>query len=209
MSRPALPAAISETGVLAILRGLSEPEAVARARSLSSIGVRAAEITLDSPGATDAITTLAGDGDALTVGAGTVRSRHDAERAIAAGATFLVAPDVQPELVAWTAEQGVPMLPGALTSTEVHAAWLAGAPAVKLFPAGTVGPGHLRALRAPLGDIPLVPTGGVTGDNASAWFAAGAHAIAVGGWLTEVADPDELTARGLALLTAARQRGQR
>lgn len=207
MKRPELPEAIRATGVLAILRGLAPAEAIDRAHILLAAGVRAVEVTLDSPQALEAIAHLAGD-PRFTVGAGTVCSQADAERAVAAGATFLVAPDVQPEVVSWAAARGIAMLPGAMSATEVLVAWRAGAAAVKLFPAQTFGPGHLRALRAPLGDVDFVPTGGVSSENASAWFDAGAVAVAAGGWLSDVEDRDVLAERGRSLIDAAGRRGR-
>jgi len=207
MKRPPLPETIRSTGVLAILRGLSAAETVATAHTLQEVGVQAVEVTLDSPQALDAIADLDRDPQ-LSVGAGTVRSLRDAERAVAAGASFLVAPDVQAEIVAWAAARSVAILPGAMTATEAHAAWRAGAAAVKLFPAQTLGPDHLRALRAPLQEVAFVPTGGVSGENVSAWFDAGAVAVAVGGWLTAVGDHDLLAHRGRILIDAARHRAR-
>lgn len=121
--------------------------------------------------------------DALAIGAGTVLTVEAAQRAIDAGATFLVMPHLDTEIVRWAADRGVPALPGAATPTEALAGWRAGAAAIKVFPASVLGPGFVRELRGPLPEIPLVPTGGVTAGNAAAFIGAGAAAVGLGGWL--------------------------
>lgn len=195
--RPPLPAAIRDSGVLAIMRGLAPANVASIAAALRDGGVEAIEVTLDSPGALESIAALAEAG--ALAGAGTVLDVGAAERAVAAGARFLVAPDTRPEVIRWAVGRGVPILPGALTPTEIRAAWEAGAAAVKLFPAFAVGPEYLRAVAAPLAGIPLIPTGGVDGDNAPTWRAAGAAAVAVGSWLTAPDDPALITRRAAAL----------
>jgi 2-dehydro-3-deoxyphosphogluconate aldolase / (4S)-4-hydroxy-2-oxoglutarate aldolase len=173
--------------VIAIVRG-HPPDVVARiADGLVAGGVTTVEVTLDSPHALSSIVALDDRGDVL-VGAGTVLDAAGADAAIDAGAAFLVAPGVDPGVMAAAAERGVPMLPGALTPTEILTAWNAGAAAVKVFPAGPLGPGYVAALRGPLGNVALVPTGGVDDRNAAAFMAAGAVALGVGGWLTGSAD---------------------
>lgn len=106
-----------------------------------------------------------------------------------AGATFLVMPHLDAELVAWAAERGIAALPGCATPTEALAAWRAGAAAVKLFPASVLGPAFVRELRGPLPDVPVVPSGGVTLENAASFIQAGASAIGIGGWLIGDGDP--------------------
>ena len=129
-------------------------------------------------------------GDAV-LGVGTVRSAADAEAAVAAGAAYLVAPDLQPEMVAFAVERGVPVVPGGLTPTEIAAAWAAGATAVKVFPVSAVGgPAYCKAVRAPLPEVPLVPTGGVGIDDIGAYLAAGAVAVGIGSpLLGDAGDP--------------------
>ena len=103
------------------------------------------------------------------------------ERAVGAGGTYLIAPDFRPEVVSWAVEREVPVVPGALTPTEIAAAWEAGATAVKVFPVSAVGgPAYLKAVRAPLREVPLVPTGGVGVDDIGAYLAAGAVAVGIG-----------------------------
>ena len=200
-ARPAIPAEIVEAGALAILRGLDPDAAVRAAEAIHAGGIAAVEVTLDSPGALDAISALARDSQ--PVGAGTVLDVSAAQAAIDAGADFLVTPECQPSLISWAAERGIPIFPGALTPSEIRQAWGAGAAAVKLFPAVGLAFEYVRALAAPLGGIPLIPTGGVTGSNAQAWRDAGAVAVAVGGWLTASEDPAILTQRAAAVRVRA------
>ena len=194
MTRPAIPPAILEAGALAILRGVEPAAAPELVDAIRAGGIEAVEVTLDSPSALEVIARLDG-----LVGAGTVLDVESAERALGAGARFLVAPDCRPELVGWAAERGVPILPGAFTPTEIRNAWLAGAAGVKLFPADALGPGYIRALGRPLAGIPLIPTGGVDGPGAQAWRDAGAVAVAVGSWLTDAADAATVTRRAASL----------
>jgi 2-dehydro-3-deoxyphosphogluconate aldolase / (4S)-4-hydroxy-2-oxoglutarate aldolase len=136
------------------------------------------------------------------MGAGTVLSIDGAERALGAGATFLVMPHTDPELVAWAAARGVPALPGAATPTEMLGAWRAGAAAVKIFPASVVGPAFVRECRGPFPDIPFVPSGGVTAETAADFIAAGAAAVGVGGWLIGDAEPAGVTVRARQVVDA-------
>jgi 2-dehydro-3-deoxyphosphogluconate aldolase / (4S)-4-hydroxy-2-oxoglutarate aldolase len=168
--------------VLAILRAAGSGRFLEVGRVLYGAGVRAVEVTLTSEGALAALGRLREElpGDAL-LGVGTVRSVGDAERAVEAGAAYLIAPDLRAEVVAWAGERGVAVVPGALTPTEIAAAWAAGATAVKVFPVSAVGgPAYLKAVRAPLPEVPLVPTGGVGIDDVRAYLAAGAAAVGIG-----------------------------
>jgi 2-dehydro-3-deoxyphosphogluconate aldolase/(4S)-4-hydroxy-2-oxoglutarate aldolase len=167
---------IRDRRTVAILRRVPDPDALVAELAAAGIGVF--EITLDSDGALAAIERLRRRGD-LTVLAGTVRTVEDAERAFAAGAEACVSPAFAPNVVARCRELGVPAIPGALTPSEVEAAWQAGAALVKLFPASAVGPDYVRALAGPLGDVPLLVTGGVNARNAAAFLDAGAAAVGV------------------------------
>jgi 2-dehydro-3-deoxyphosphogluconate aldolase/(4S)-4-hydroxy-2-oxoglutarate aldolase len=149
----------------------------------------------------------------VSVGAGTVIGMADVRDALAAGAAFLVAPVVDTEVIRASAGHGTPFYPGAQTPTEVLTAWQAGAAAVKLFPAGTGGPGHLRQLRAPLPQIPLVAVGGVGIDEARDYLDAGACAVGIGSPLLCGADRnvdgealDALTVRARTLLDKVNDR---
>jgi 2-dehydro-3-deoxyphosphogluconate aldolase/(4S)-4-hydroxy-2-oxoglutarate aldolase len=184
---------IADSGVIAVMRGVEADRAVETARALARGGVGAVEVTLDAPGAVDALADVrAGLDDATLVGAGTVMDAAAASRAVGAGAEFVVAPHVDPATVEACRRLGVAAVPGAMTPTEAVRAAAAGADAVKVFPAATVGPGHLRALRGPLPQIPLVPTGGVDAENVSEFVDAGATAVGAGSALVD----DDAVARG-------------
>jgi 2-dehydro-3-deoxyphosphogluconate aldolase/(4S)-4-hydroxy-2-oxoglutarate aldolase len=196
--------------VVAILRAADAGRFLEVGRVLYEGGVRAIEVALTSEGALAAFGRLREElpGDAL-LGVGTVRSAGDAERAVDAGAAYLVAPDLRPEMVGFAVGRGIPVVPGALTPTEVAAAWAAGATAVKVFPVSAVGgPGYVKAVRAPLPEVPLVPTGGVGIDDIGAYLAAGAAAVGLGSpLLGDAGDPggdlDALAARARRVVAAA------
>ena len=202
--RPAIPTRLVGGGVVAIARGLTPHDAPRVADALLAGGVLAFELTLNDPldAALRAIGSVAGRSPDLDIGAGTVLSIDAAGLAIDAGATFLVMPHTDPELVAWAAARGVPTLPGAATPSEVLAAWRAGAAAVKVFPASVVGPAFVRECRGPFPDIPLVPSGGVTAENAADFIAAGAAAVGVGSWLIGDTEPAGVTARARRIVDA-------
>lgn len=186
---------------MAILRSPDACALPAVARALASGGVTCLEITLTTAGALDALAALRAElGPDVAVGAGTVVTGDQARDALAAGAEFLVAPVVDTAVVRNAADRGIPCYPGAWTPTEVSQAWRAGAAAVKLFPAGTGGPAHLRQLRAPLPDIPLVAVGGVGVDQARDYLDAGACAVGIGSPLLRGTDRDP-TPRALDALT--------
>jgi 2-dehydro-3-deoxyphosphogluconate aldolase/(4S)-4-hydroxy-2-oxoglutarate aldolase len=203
-SRPAIPGGLVSSGVVAIARRLTPETAPQVADALVESGVFAFEITLNEPvvGALRAIESVANRSPGLAIGAGTVLSIDAAKLAIDAGATFLVMPHTDPELVAWAAARGVPTLPGAFTPTEILAAWRAGAAAVKLFPASVAGPAFVREIGGPFPDIPLVPSGGVTVQSAGDFIRAGAVAVGVGSWLIGDAGPAGVSARARQLVAA-------
>ncbi len=197
------------TGVLVISRGLGTGEVLAAAHFLYAVGIAAIEVTMDSPGALESIETLAREMEGqMIVGAGTVLTRDELLAAKGAGAKFIICPHFDRELVRVAAEAGLPIVPGALTPTEILTAWRAGAAAVKVFPAATMGPDYIRQLRGPLGFIPLLPTGGVTADNAKSFVAAGAFGVAVGGGLMSSklrSDPGLFKQEAARLLAAVRE----
>jgi 2-dehydro-3-deoxyphosphogluconate aldolase / (4S)-4-hydroxy-2-oxoglutarate aldolase len=194
MTRPTVPTAMTSGGVVAVARRLRPADIPSIAEALAAGGIGAFELTLNEPEdvALEALAAAAAHVVAhdvpIAIGAGTVLSVEAAERAVDAGATFLVAPHLDPRVVGWASERGIPMLPGAATPTEVLAAWHAGAAAVKVFPASSLGPTFLRELRGPFPDIPLQPTGGITVDDVGDYIRAGAIAVGIGSWL--FADPD-------------------
>jgi 2-dehydro-3-deoxyphosphogluconate aldolase/(4S)-4-hydroxy-2-oxoglutarate aldolase len=208
--RPAVPDGMTRGGVVAIARRLHPAAVPALADALVAGGIGAFELTLDEP-QDDAIRTLAAAADhvartrlPLSIGAGTVLSVPAARRALAAGASFLVAPHLDVEVVGWAVGRGAPMLPGAATPTEVLAAWRAGAAAVKVFPASSLGPSFLRELRGPFPDIPLQPTGGITVDAAGEFVRAGAIAVGMGTWLFAGDDPSSVADRARQATDAVR-----
>ncbi|MBD8206945.1 MULTISPECIES: bifunctional 4-hydroxy-2-oxoglutarate aldolase/2-dehydro-3-deoxy-phosphogluconate aldolase [unclassified Microbacterium] len=148
--------------------------------ALAEAGVQSVELTLTTPGTFDALAELRGSFDG-NLGIGTVTNLDQLERAIAVGADYVVTPITSTALVEHAVAAGMPIVPGGLTPTELFASWSAGASAVKVFPAGQVGPGYLKDLRGPFPDIAVVPSGGVDADSAAAWLAAGAVAVSVGG----------------------------
>ena len=203
MIRTLLPEVVAETRVIAVLRGLTPDRVQTVVEVLRGAGIGAVEITLDSPEAARSIERLARSD--LSVGAGTVMSIAEAEVALAAGATFLVAPHTDPTVARWAVERDIPMIPGAFTPTEVMAAWNLGVAAVKVFPATVGGPELLKALRGPLGGLPLVPTGGITAENAAEFLTAGAVAVGVGGWLTGHSDLGVIAERAALTVQACRR----
>ena len=161
---------------MAVLRAPSSAAAYDAAMALAAGGVRGIEVTFSTPGAAAAIRRIrAAQGPGLLVGAGTVLSAEHVAEAADAGAAFLVSPGNDPEVAAAMRSAGPAACLGALTPTEVMAAWRSGADIVKLFPASLGGPSYLRSLRGPLPHIPLMPTGGVVPANLRAWLDARSH----------------------------------
>ncbi|MCJ1676097.1 bifunctional 4-hydroxy-2-oxoglutarate aldolase/2-dehydro-3-deoxy-phosphogluconate aldolase [Streptomyces sp. APSN-46.1] len=200
-----LRAALDAVPVIAILRSQSAERFAEVTDTLRTAGIRAAEFTLTTPGALDALREYAADAPpGLALGAGTVTTPADAQRAVEAGAAYLITPTTCTDVIAEAARLEVPVLAGAYSPTEILTAWRAGATMVKLFPAATGGPEYLRAVRAPLPDIPLVPTGGIGLADAPAYLAAGAAALGIGGPLAgdacEGGDLTALSDRAAALL---------
>jgi len=150
------------------------------------------EVTMNTAGAEDLIR-LTADlvGGKGNVGAGTVTTVETLDKALQAGATFIVTPAVVPDVIRACVERKVPIMPGAMTPTEILTAWRLGATMVKVFPADQLGPGHIKALKAPFPEIPLMPTGGVTVETLPLFKKAGADAFGVGGPLF---DPKQVAA---------------
>ncbi|MFI5640106.1 bifunctional 4-hydroxy-2-oxoglutarate aldolase/2-dehydro-3-deoxy-phosphogluconate aldolase [Streptomyces goshikiensis] len=201
--------ALAVAPVIAILRSNSPRHFAATADALHEAGIRAMEFTLTTPGALHALRDYAESKPAGTaLGAGTVTTPSDAMRAVEAGATYLIAPATCLDVIREGRRLGVPVLPGALTPSEIVAAWREGATMVKLFPASVGGPEYLKAVRAPLPHVPLVPTGGIGLDQAPAYLAAGASALGMGspliGDACEGGDLDALRERATALLDGIR-----
>lgn len=154
------------------------------AQAVAAGGLRLIEITWNSQRAPELISQLRSELPACTIGAGTLLDPDQTQRAIAAGAQFLFTPHVDPALIQIATQVGVPVIPGALSPTEIVMAWQAGASSVKVFPIQAVGGiQYIQSLQGPLGHIPLIPTGGVTLENAKEFIAAGAIGVGLAGSL--------------------------
>ena len=202
MSVEQVMAGIAEQGVVGIVRTTSAAEATRAASALIDAGLSAVEVSLTTPGALDVIAELGQAGS--VVGAGTVRTLAAARDAHAAGAGFLVSPNLDLDVVRFAVEHGLAVVPGCLTPTEMTAAIAAGAHAVKIFPAHLWSPAALRGMLEAMPDLRCVPTGGVSPASAPEWIAAGALAVGVGGALTRSEDPRAAVADLLAAVQDAR-----
>jgi len=211
-------AAVVKAGVVAVLRAADCRHFPAIVDVLVSAGITAVEITLTCDGALDCLSALAGQyaGSEILIGAGSVMEPADAQRCLAAGARFLMSPVLALDALRVASAAGVPMYPGALTPSEMHAAVAAGAEAVKLFPAAAVSPRYIAEIRAPLPAALVIPTGGIAVSEVSRWLGAGAAAVGLGGSLIGDAasgGPDAALAGrarlavGLARRARAGQRG--
>src|SRR5271165_6984677 len=184
MNRKEVRALIEKIGILPSVRVTSRDLAQFAAETVYSAGIPIVEITMTTPGALELINDLAHRFPDMAVGAGTLLDENMARQCVDAGARFLTSPGFVPEVVAYAKKVDVVVFPGALTPTEVIAAWKAGADFVKIFPTGHVGGiQYVRALKVPLPQIPLIATGGVNQLTASDFILAGATAIGVGGEL--------------------------
>jgi 2-dehydro-3-deoxyphosphogluconate aldolase/(4S)-4-hydroxy-2-oxoglutarate aldolase len=184
MKREDVRARIEEIGILPSVRVNAQELARFAAETVYAAGIPIVEITLTVPSAFDVISDLANRYPDMAVGAGTVLDDELARQSIEAGARFLTSPGFIPEVVAYARKMNIVVLPGALTPTEIIAAWKAGSDFVKIFPTGHVGGvQYVRALKVPLPQIPLIATGGVNQATASDFILAGATAIGVGGEL--------------------------
>nr|WP_284438593.1 bifunctional 4-hydroxy-2-oxoglutarate aldolase/2-dehydro-3-deoxy-phosphogluconate aldolase [Halomicroarcula laminariae] len=178
---------IVDSGVVAVMRDIPEDDVVEVARAIHEGGVSALELTADAKRCSELIAAVdraLADTDAV-VGAGTVRDAATARNVIEAGAEFVLAPNVSEEVIEVCNRERVVAIPGVMTPTEADRAMAAGADVLKMFPASTVGPDHVGALQGPLGDVPIMPTGGVSTDNVAGYFDAGAMAVGAGSALVD------------------------
>jgi 2-dehydro-3-deoxyphosphogluconate aldolase/(4S)-4-hydroxy-2-oxoglutarate aldolase len=175
-------ASILDVGIVPIVRADSAEKAIQAARAIYRGGVRALEVTMTVPGAIRVLEKVADEiGDEVILGAGTVLDPETARACMLAGAQFFVTPALNLKTVEICKRYSKAVLPGVLTPTEVMTAWDAGADMVKIFPCGNMGgPSYIKALKAPLPQVLMVPTGGVKLDNTAEFFKAGASAVAVG-----------------------------
>lgn len=181
-TRIALPAQTLASGLVVVARAERAEDYDAVLDVLIDAGIRSIELTLTTPGTFDRLAVLRERYDAVAdLGIGTVTNSVDLARAIDAGVRYVVTPLTSSALVVQATDAGMPIIPGGFTPTELFTSWSAGASAVKVFPAGKLGPSYLADLRGPFPDIAVVPSGGVDLESAAAWLKAGAVAVSVGG----------------------------
>ncbi len=177
---------IEQLGVVAVIRLRDPGKLRAVVDAIVAGGVRALEVTMTVPGAVELIRGLAPTlPDGFLLGAGTVIDAETARAVVDAGAQFVISPVFKPEVIVACHQCGVPVAPGCFTPTEILAAHEAGADIVKVFPATTLGPQYIKDVRAPLPQVKLMPTGGVSPENAGDWIRAGAIAVAAGSSLLD------------------------
>jgi 2-dehydro-3-deoxyphosphogluconate aldolase/(4S)-4-hydroxy-2-oxoglutarate aldolase len=216
MSRDATLSRMIQSGVVAVLRAPNGEILADVASALLAGGVEAIEVTFTVPGAHRVIEQVADRlGDKILLGAGTVLDPETARVALLAGAEFIVSPTVNLKVIELCRRYDKAVMPGALTPTEVITAWEAGADIVKIFPSELTGPGYLKALRGPLPQVRMMPTGGVNLQTAADFLRAGACALGIGGSLVEpkaIANRDMARIESLArqyveIVRATRQAG--
>ena len=197
-------AEVERAGIVAVIR-IKEPEKLrAVVDAISEGGIRALEITMTVPGAVELIRQLAPTlPSGFIFGAGTVVDAETAHRVVDAGAQFIVSPVFRRAVIEACQARDVASMPGCFTPTEILDAWDAGADVVKVFPATTLGPGYLKDIHGPLPHVKLMPTGGVTLDNAGDWIRAGAVAVGVG---TSLLDAKAIAASDFKQLRANAER---
>ena len=202
---------IRSTGVIAIMRADSSEQLIAAADAIKAGGVQVIEVTMTTPGALTVIEEAKQRyGEEVLFGAGSVLDNETARAAILAGADFVVAPTLKIPMVELCNRYSIPVVPGIFTPTEALTAWEAGADMVKLFPASVGGPKLVKAILAPLPQLEIVPVGGVSMENATAFIRNGASALGVGSALVnrtvlEAGDMDELTRRASVLIDKVKE----
>jgi len=175
-----------DSGVVAVLRGVEADQLIGITEALREGGVTAVEITADTPNVAEKLGEVAGSfDDEVVVGTGTVLDSETARTTLMAGAEFVVSPSLHEDVIETCNRYGAVSAPGVMTPTEAVRGYEAGADFVKVFPAKTVGPAHLGAIQGPLGQIPMMPTGGVGPGNAADYIDAGAFAVGAGGALVD------------------------
>ena len=211
MDKQAILKRIAELGLLAVLRAPDPAGARRTVDALVEAGVLGIEITYSTP---DAASVIAGVkqsyGDEVLVGAGTLVTHAQVSEAAEAGASYLVSPGLDDEVVASIRATGLPAMAGVLTPTEVMRGVRLGVDVMKLFPGSLGGPSYLRSLRGPFPDVPFMPTGGVSADNVGDWLAAGAVAVGAGSELASAGDISSgdvagIREKGRRFLTAIRE----
>jgi 2-dehydro-3-deoxyphosphogluconate aldolase/(4S)-4-hydroxy-2-oxoglutarate aldolase len=205
--RPAVVERLRAVGAVAVLRGQDADTVYDAACHVLAGGVRALEVTMTVPGGPGLIRRLVAETDAI-VGAGSVRTAQDVDQCVDAGACFIVSPACCPDVVRRAVERDTVVVPGAMTPTEVLTAWNLGADLIKVFPAARLGPQFLKDLHGPFPEIPLVPTGGITGENAREYLEAGAELVCLGSWLTK-GDGQTVVERAKAVMAVINEHRER
>jgi 2-dehydro-3-deoxyphosphogluconate aldolase/(4S)-4-hydroxy-2-oxoglutarate aldolase len=209
-TKPEVLARIRTTGLVPVLRAHSESQALALIDAIAAGGIDILEITMTVPGAVRLLGRLTHDRPDLLLGAGTVLDPETARQCILEGAQFIVSPALNLATIELCHRYSVPVLPGALTPTEIVTAWQAGADMVKVFPANALGGApYLRALKAPLPHIEMIPTGGISLTTAADFLHAGAVALGVGADLVDhkaiaANQPETITERASQYLAIVR-----
>ncbi|MCQ9206534.1 MAG: bifunctional 4-hydroxy-2-oxoglutarate aldolase/2-dehydro-3-deoxy-phosphogluconate aldolase [Omnitrophica bacterium] len=190
-----------ELPVIGILRGVAADIIEPLTETIVSSGLKTVEITMNTPGAAELIKRLkSASGTHLTIGAGTVLTTGDLEKAVDAGATFIVMPTLVRDVVERCVKNRIPVFPGALTPQEIYNAWHAGATMVKVFPAKCFGPSYFKEIKGPFGDVELLACGGVTPENIKSFFSCGASGVTFGG---SVFKKEALVSRDFAAIEKA------
>ncbi len=203
---------IEECGIVGIIRANNSNELIEAAEAIQTGGINVIEITMTIPDALRVITEVSTRfGNTVLIGVGSVLDSETARTAMLAGAEFVVSPVTKPEVIEICNRYGKVVIPGAFTPTEILTAWELGADYVKVFPSTVMGPSYIKDIKAPLPQIPLIPTGGINPENAAEYMSAGAAALGVGSFLVsrsliEARDFNELTVRAKKLAIAVNSR---
>lgn len=204
MDKDQVLACIKKTGIIAIVRGTKEEEIISLAQALYAGGIKAIEVTCNTPGYLEMIRTLVGTlGDKMTIGAGTVLSPAAAQMVMDAGASFVLAPDLNPAVVQLVHQNQKLAIPGVTTPTEVMSAYRLGVDVVKLFPAGPLGAAYVKNLRGPFHNLAIIAVGGINLANIGGFVEAGAVAFGIGG---ELIDKQALATGNYAAITEKAQK---
>ncbi|MBP1989315.1 bifunctional 4-hydroxy-2-oxoglutarate aldolase/2-dehydro-3-deoxy-phosphogluconate aldolase [Paenibacillus eucommiae] len=202
---------LEKTRIIAIVRGVTEEHIFGVAAALLAGGITVMEITLNTPGALNMIKKLKAEFDSqMYIGAGTVLDLADASKALEAGASFIVTPNVDEAVIRLSRDKDIPIFPGAMTPTEIVKAWKAGATAVKIFPSASLGLGYIKELMGPFDQIPLVAVGGVTESNISEFLKIGCYGLGIGGSLINLKEINSgnyqwITEKATSLIAASQK----
>ncbi|WP_420151872.1 bifunctional 4-hydroxy-2-oxoglutarate aldolase/2-dehydro-3-deoxy-phosphogluconate aldolase [Spirosoma sp.] len=170
--------------IVGIIRGLSFDDVRQILPIYREAGLTTIEVTMNTPGAESIIQyAVQNERNGLNIGAGTVCTEADLDKALSAGAQFVVTPILNKKVVKACTKRGIPIFPGAFTPTEIYNAWKLGAAMVKVYPATSLGPDYIKDVKAPLNQLKLLPTGGITASNLATYFKAGADGVGIGSHL--------------------------